>query len=223
MEQVEEPVKHEREYVLAIGCRITPSGSPVAFNSLTQLQQQPFPTPSPFSFSVASTRWSSRSSVHHSNLLLRFLVLIFSFISALTLATPASTKKKHQPSPSFTEYPELIYCFIAASTAFLYTAFQLFKGICDIAHRGILISEMASDYLSFVLDQASAISSNQSLVGYLLVSSTSVAMPIIGQVERGTPLRKGTIVSTSMAFATFLVMAICAVLSGYKLCKRIGW
>ncbi|KAK8658129.1 hypothetical protein V6N13_036341 [Hibiscus sabdariffa] len=214
MEQVEEPVKHEREYVLAIGCRITPSGSPVAFNSLTQLQQQPFPTPSPFSFSVASTRWSSRSSVHHSNLLLRFLVLIFSFISALTLVAPASTKKKHQPSPSFTEYPELIYCFIVASTAFLYTASQLFKGICDIAHRGILISEMASDYLSFVLDQ---------LVGYLLVSSASVAMPIIGQVERGTPLRKGTIVSTSIAFATFLVMAICAILSGYKLCKRIGW
>ncbi|KAE8683834.1 CASP-like protein [Hibiscus syriacus] len=205
MEQIKESVKDEREYVLTIGCRITPADSPVAFNS--QIQQQPFPTPSPFSFSVASTGWSSRSSIHHhSTLLLRFSVLLFSFISALILAAP-STKKKHQPSPSFTEYPELIYYFIVASIAFLYTAFQLFKGVCDIAHRGILISDMASDYL----------------VGYLLISSASVAVPIIGEVERGTPLRKGAVVSTSMAFATFIVMAICAILSGYKLCKRIGW
>ncbi|XP_039046637.1 CASP-like protein 4A4 isoform X2 [Hibiscus syriacus] len=213
MEKIEEAVKDEREFVLAIARRITPADSPVAFNSQIQ-QQQPFPTPSPFSFSVASTGWSSRSSIHHhSTLLLRFSVLLFSFISALILAAP-STKKKHQPSPSFTDYPELIYCFIVASIAFLYTALQLFKGVCDIAHRGILISDMALDYVSFFLDQ---------LVGYLLVSSASVAVPIIGLVERGTPLRKGAVVSTSMAFATFIVMAVCAILSGYKLCKRIGW
>ncbi|XP_039036388.1 CASP-like protein 4A4, partial [Hibiscus syriacus] len=205
--------KKKREYVLAIARRITPADSPVTFNSQAQ-QRQPFPTPSPFSFSVASTGWSSRSSInHHSTLLLRFSVLLFSFISALILAAP-STKKKHQPSLSFTDYPELIYCFIVASIALLYAALQLFKGVCDIAHRGILISDKASDYVSFVLDQ---------LVGYLLVSSASVAVPIIRQVERGTPLRKGAVVSTTMSFATFIVMAICAVLSGYKLCKRIGW
>ncbi|KAH1075103.1 hypothetical protein J1N35_027431 [Gossypium stocksii] len=213
MEQVDEPVKDEREqHVLAIGFRIMPGVSPVA--SISQSQHQPFPTPSPFSFSVASTRWSSRPSIHrHSNLFLRFSVLLFSFISALTLVTP-STNNKHHPSPSFTDYPELIYCFIVAIIALVYTAFQLFKGISDIAHRGILISDLTSDYLSFVLDQ---------LLVYLLVSSASVAVSTIGQVERGTALRKGTIVSTSMAFATFLVMAICAILSGYKLCKRIGW
>ncbi|XVF13181.1 hypothetical protein REPUB_Repub08aG0186000 [Reevesia pubescens] len=184
--------------------------SPVTTNSQTQ---QPFPTPSPFSFSGTSTRWTSRPSIHHSNLFLRFLVLLFSFISALTLASP-STKKKHQRSPSFTEYPELIYCLIVAILAFLYAAFQLFKGICDIAYRGILISDMTSDYLSFALDQ---------LVGYLLISSASVAIPIIRQVGQSTPLWKGTIVSTSMSFATFIVVAICALLSGYKLCKRIVW
>ncbi|MBA0689696.1 hypothetical protein Goari_007413 [Gossypium aridum] len=213
MEQVDEPVKDEREqHVLAFGFRIMPGVSPVA--SISQSQHQPFPTPSPFSFSVASTRWSSRPLIHrHSNLFLRFSVLLFSFISALTLVTP-STNNKHHPSPSFTDYSELIYCFIVAIIALVYTAFQLFKGISDIAHRGILISDLTSDYLSFVLDQ---------LLVYLLVSSASAAVPIIGQVERGTALRKGTIVSTSMAFATFLVMAICAILSGYKLCKRIGW
>ncbi|XWS48954.1 hypothetical protein CRYUN_Cryun13aG0121700 [Craigia yunnanensis] len=156
MEQVKEPVKVEREHVLAFACRTTAGVSPVAAaNSQTQ---HPFPTPSPFSFSGTSTRWSSRPSIDHSILFLRFLVLLFSFISALTLSAP-STKKKDQRSPSFTEYPELIYCFIVAILAFLYTAFQLFKGICDIAHRGILISDKTSDYLSFVLDQASALPS----------------------------------------------------------------
>ncbi|XVF10651.1 hypothetical protein REPUB_Repub07fG0200800 [Reevesia pubescens] len=150
MEQVKEPAKEEREHVLAIACRIMAGVSPMAANSETQ---QPFPTPSPFSFSGTSTRWSSRPST---NLWLRFLVLLFSFISALTLAAP-STKKKDQRSPSFAEYPELIYCFITAILAFLYAAFQLFKGICDIAHKGILMSDKISDYLSFVLDQASAL------------------------------------------------------------------
>ncbi|EOY24656.1 Uncharacterized protein TCM_016201 [Theobroma cacao] len=211
MDQVNEPVKEGREHVLAIACRIMAGVSPVAAaNSQTQ---HPFPTPSPFSFSVTSSRWSSRPSIDHTTLFLRFLLLLFSFISALSLAAP-STKKKDQRSPSFTEYPELIYCFIVAILAFLYAAFQLFKGICDIAHRGILISDKTSDYLSFVLDQ---------LVGYLLISSSSVAIPIIRQVEKSTPVRKGTITSTSMSFATFLVIAICALFSGYKLCKRTVW
>lgn len=71
----------------------------------TSVSRQPFPTPSPFSFSVASTGWSSRPSIHYTNLGLRFLVLLFSFVSAITLAT--SSKTKNQP-PSFTAYPELM-------------------------------------------------------------------------------------------------------------------
>ncbi|XVE57841.1 hypothetical protein DITRI_Ditri04bG0122600 [Diplodiscus trichospermus] len=174
MEQVKEPVKEQREHVLAIACRVMAGVSPVVAansQSQSQQQQQQFPTPSPFSFSGTSTRWSSRPLIQHSHLFLRFLVLIFSFISALTLAAP-SGKKKDQRSHSFTGQPELIYCFIVAILNFLYAAFQLFKGICDIAHRGILISDMTSDYLGFIIDQ---------LVGYLLISSASVAIPIIGQ------------------------------------------
>lgn len=45
------------------------------------------------------------------------------------------------------------YCFIVTILAFVYSAFQLFKGICDIAHKGILISDIISDYTSFILDQ----------------------------------------------------------------------
>lgn len=45
------------------------------------------------------------------------------------------------------------YCFIVDILAFAYSSFQLFKGICDIAHRGILIPDKISDYSSFILDQ----------------------------------------------------------------------
>ncbi|KAH1106260.1 hypothetical protein J1N35_010028 [Gossypium stocksii] len=211
MEPNKEAVKEESEHVMAIACKIMAGVSPVSVaNSHTQ---HPFPTPSPFSFSGTTTRRTYTPSIHHLNLFLRFLQLLFSFVSALTLATPPANSG--QRSPSFTEYPELIYGFTVAILAFLYAAFQLFKGISDIAHRGILISDKTSDYFSFVFDQ---------LMGYLVISSASVAIPIIRQqVGQSTPLWKGTIVSTIMSFATFLVIAISALLSGYKLCKRIVW
>ncbi|KAK9276469.1 hypothetical protein L1049_006002 [Liquidambar formosana] len=185
--------------------------SPTAAYSPAQLQPT---TPSPFSFSVASTRWSSRHSIDISSLLLRFLSLLFSFVSALSLAAPSPSKKKGEESTSFSKHPELMYCFIVTIIAFLYSAFQLFKGVCDIAHRGILISDKLSDYISFILDQ---------LVGYLLISSSSVTVLAIQQIEQTTSLRKPAIVSMSMSFATYLVIALCALFSGYKLCKRIIW
>ncbi|GLU05769.1 hypothetical protein SLE2022_228500 [Rubroshorea leprosula] len=209
MEQVKESAKEERDVIL-IACRAMAGVSPVAVGSQAQ---HPFPTPSPFSFSVASTRSRWRPSIHLSILCLSFLGLLFSFVSALSLAA-ASPGKKGKNSSSFTKYPELLYCFIVALLAFSYSAFQLFKGICDIAHRGMLISDKVSDYLSFILDQ---------VVVYLLISSSSIAISVVPRLEITTALWKGTIISSSMSFATFLVMATCALLSGYKLCKRIIW
>lgn len=217
MEHVKEGVKEERDVIL-IACRGAMAGvSPVSASAASPLaQQHQFPSPSPFSFSVASTRpprLSSRFSVRGLSLSLRFLGLLFSFASALSLAAPTPGKKS-QNSSSFAKYSELLYCFIVAILAFCYSAFQLFKGICDIAHRGILISDMVSDYLSFILDQG---------VGYLLISSSSIAIPVVKQLEKNPALQKGAVVSTSTSFAAFLIMAACAVLSGYKLCTRIIW
>ncbi|XP_050227394.1 CASP-like protein 4A4 [Mercurialis annua] len=186
--------------------------SPSAVSANSQAQR-PFPTPSPFSFSVASTSWSSRLSIHRTSLILRFLALMFSFVSAVSLAAPSSEKKGQLPS-SFAGYSELMYSFVVHILVFLYSAFQLFKGVCDIAHRGILISDMVSDYLSFILDQ---------LVGYLLISSCSVAIMAAQHISRSAPLWKATIVSVSMSFATFLIIVACTLFSGYKLCKRIIW
>ncbi|GJY80850.1 retrotransposon protein, putative, ty1-copia subclass [Tanacetum coccineum] len=185
------------------------------------------PTPSPFSFSVASTRWSSsRPSIHYISLFLRLMTLVFSFGSSLALATTMSNTNKrpnnttmcnkgHNYQQSFQYYPEFVYSIVITSLAFIYSAYQLFKGVSDIAFKAILISDKTSDYTSFILDQ---------LAGYLLVSCSSVtAVTIHRQLESSTSLQKAAIVSVCMSLAALLTIAVCAILSGYKLSKRIMW
>ncbi|KAL8498366.1 hypothetical protein ACS0TY_021621 [Phlomoides rotata] len=160
-------------------------------------------TPSPFAFSVASTRWSSRPPIQTADLCLRLLSLVLSFASALSLVALSPTNlKKHS---------ELLYLFTANILIVVYACYQLFKIICDMAHRGIFISDKMSDYITFILDQ---------FAGYLLISASSVAVPVI---HNGNSFQKATVVSVCMSFASFLVTAATAILSGYKLCKRIMW
>ncbi|KAJ4712982.1 CASP-like protein [Melia azedarach] len=131
------------------------------------------------------------------------------------LALAQQRKVAQQPSSSFTAYPEFLYCFIVNILACVYSFSQLSKGICDIAHRGILISDMTSDYISFILDQ---------LVVYLLISSSSVAIPVIQDIQQtASSIWRAAIISTTMSFLTFLIFVTCTLISGYKLCKRIIW
>ncbi|CBI34730.3 CASP-like protein 4A4 [Vitis vinifera] len=218
-------MKEEKDLVV-IACRLMAGVSPAAaLSPATQPlptaspviqpvstpspSTQLFPTPSPFSFSVATTGWSSRPSVYFSHCFLRSLALLFSFVSALSLTVTAPSSGR----AGFTKYPELTYCLVVTILALTYSAFQLCKGVCDITHKGFLISDRVSDYSSFILDQ---------LVGYLLASSSSVIIPAIQRLEQ-TALWKAGIVSVCMSFAAFLVTAICALFSGYKLCKRVIW
>ncbi|XP_065858211.1 CASP-like protein 4A4 [Euphorbia lathyris] len=194
---------------------VVASSTPMASSA-----QSPYPTPSPFSFSVTSSRWSSRPPIDRTTLVLRSFAFLLSFLSAVLLASSASSNKNHHHQDhlpyNFTRCTKLMYCFVVYILVFVYSAFQLFKGVCDIAHRGILISDHVSDYSTFILDQ---------LTGYFLVSSCSVAIMAIQQNigRRNTSFWNAIVASTSMSFATFLVIATCSVLSGYKLCKRIIW
>lgn len=83
-------IENERRQLAVIDCgsmsgvRVTVS--PVAAYSPAQ---PPLPTPSPFSFSVASTGWSSRPRIQTVGLFLRGLCLVLSFGSALSLVACA--------------------------------------------------------------------------------------------------------------------------------------
>ncbi|XP_031098327.1 CASP-like protein 4A4 [Ipomoea triloba] len=170
------------------------------------------PTPSPYSFSVASTRLATRPPEHLFNLLLRSLAVLLSFVAAISLAAPSSRRGKG--TEIFYYHTELLYSFVVYVLTFFYSAFQLFKGVCDIGYRGILISDKTSDYTSFIFDQ---------LAAYLVISSSSVAAIAIQHMRTNAPLWKASRIAVGMSFPTFVVIAISALLSGYKLCKRIIW
>ncbi|KAF3660873.1 putative CASP-like protein-like isoform X2 [Capsicum annuum] len=203
----------EESNVMVIAQRMLSGASPSSSTPHSPAAQPPLPTPSPYSFSVASTRLRSRPSLYTYDITLRSLALLFSFISALSLAVPSPTRTKRGIS-RLRDNPQLMYCFTVSILAFIYSAFQLFKRVCDIAYGGVLISDRTSDYLSFILDQ---------LAGYLLVSSSSVTIQVIQQMDGHTTLWKAAIIAVCMSFIAYVVLAISALLSGYKLCKRIIW
>ncbi|KAI3801372.1 hypothetical protein L1987_29477 [Smallanthus sonchifolius] len=200
------------------GVLLVPRQPPVAAVSPCAAYSTPvmgIPTPSPFSFSVASTRWSSSRPYNHVfSLVLRAMLMVFSFGSSLALAVTMSNTQ--QEEKGFQDFPELVYSFAVTTCAFIYSAYQLFKGIFDIAFKGIFISDKTSEYTSFILDQ---------FAGYLLVSSSSVTALMINQPQLAgnTSLKKAAVASVCMSVAAFLSTAVCAILSGYKLSKRIMW
>ncbi|KAJ9549955.1 hypothetical protein OSB04_022498 [Centaurea solstitialis] len=181
------------------------------------------PTPSPFSFSVASTRWSSsRPSIRISSLFLRGMVVVFSFASSMALALTMSNKDLHEDDPKlleyqrFQKYPEFVYSIVVTTSVSVYSGYQLYKGVSDIADRGSFISNKTSDHISFVLDQ---------LASYLLLSCSSVTTLAIHHELKGsnTSLKKAAIACVCMSFAAFFIIAVSAIMSGYKLSKRIMW
>ncbi|KAI7744817.1 hypothetical protein M8C21_020957 [Ambrosia artemisiifolia] len=176
------------------------------------------PTPSPFSFSVASTRWSSSRPYNHVfGLVLRALMMAFSFGSSLALAvTMSNNSQLDSNKQGFQHHPELVYSFIITSLAFIYSTYQLFKGIWDIAFNEALITDKTSDYTNFILDQ---------LAGYLLVSCSAVTALMINQqpLSGKTSLKKAATASVCLSVAAFLMTAVSAILSGYKLSKRVMW
>ncbi|KAI3964236.1 hypothetical protein MKX01_026381 [Papaver californicum] len=156
--------------------------------------QEPLPTPSPFTFSVAGSTTlslSSQPAFRYANLFLRFAGLLFFF-----------------------HLCNVLYCFIVSILASIYSAYQLFKGVCDIAYRARFVSDNISDYSSFILDQ---------LVAYLLISSSSILVLIIHRIIPTTSVWKSEVVSASMSCITFVIIAISTLQSGYKLCKRLIW
>ncbi|KAJ4876302.1 CASP-like protein 4A4 [Raphanus sativus] len=213
-------MKEHKDHVVVITYGPSSEGSATA--SPFSHQAPSVPTPSSLAYSVTppASRFSSRRpSVHVTGLVLRFISLVLCFVSALSLAVNVhrpSQRHRSQSSSSFASYPELLYCFGVAVTGLVYTSLQTFKGVCDITHRGVLISESISDYISFILDQ---------VICYLLVSSSSVTIAWIQHANGDAikTLQSNSIVSASMAFSAFFVLALSSLLSGYKLCKRFMW
>ncbi|MFS7934286.1 hypothetical protein Hanom_Chr05g00389761 [Helianthus anomalus] len=63
------------------------------------------------------------------------------------------------------------------------------------------------------------------LAGYLLVSCSAVTAVLINQepLSGNTSLKRAATASVCLSVAAFLTTAVCAILSGYKLSKRVMW
>ncbi|KAL9369308.1 hypothetical protein Peur_040507 [Populus x canadensis] len=66
---------------------------------------------------------------------------------------------------------------------------------------------MYSDYMSFILDI---------VAGYLLISSSWVAIWAIQQIDKTSSIWKAVIISTTVSIVTFLVIVICTLLSASR-------
>ncbi|XP_068638453.1 CASP-like protein 4A4 [Aristolochia californica] len=185
--------------------------SPIFFSP--SQQQRSFPTPSPLANSLTSTVWSSQPVLNISTVVLRIVAFVLSVIAAVSLTAPLPDNKNDGHGYGFSKFSEFRYAVCATLLSSLYSAFQLFKSICDVALRGHVVSDMVYDYVTFILDQ---------LVAYLLISSSSVS---VSATERtmGAKLKAAAVASVCMSFTAFVAMAICSLFSGYKLCKRIIW
>ncbi|XP_072984158.1 CASP-like protein 4A4 [Typha latifolia] len=172
-------------------------------------------TPSPFANSVASTNSrSSRLAILRRSNLLRALAFLLSFASALSLAAPPPhAAEGPQAAFNFQDHPEFRYGLSAVIVTSIYSALQLFKSIWDIAFKGVILPEKISDYITFFLDQ---------VVAYLLISSSSISMLATVKIPPQR-YRAAAIVSIIASLAAFLAIAASAIISGYKLCKRIIW
>ncbi|KAI4372227.1 hypothetical protein MLD38_010483 [Melastoma candidum] len=127
------------------------------------------------------------------SLSLRFSALVLGFVSAVTLTTRSG--KRDGSLSSFTDSSELVYCLIVSIVTFVYSALQLFKGVCDISYGTILIPDRISDYLSFVLDQ---------MLAYLLISSSALGLQAIQQTDSTPSLQRAAIVSVTNVIRSFL-------------------
>ncbi|KAF3780246.1 CASP-like protein 4A4 [Nymphaea thermarum] len=113
----------------------------------------------------------------------------------------------------------LLFCFFAALPLALRWQCSTFRG--SSAYRSLLVSEKISDYTTFMLDQ---------VVAYLLMSSSSTlvanATVATATVANATVMQhcgKLAAASAGMSFFAFFTIAMSALQSGYKLCKRIIW
>ncbi|KAI3944957.1 hypothetical protein MKW92_051054 [Papaver armeniacum] len=116
------------------------------------------------------------------------------------------------------------YCFIVSILASIHSAYQLFKGVCDIAYIYSTFYLRQDIRLLQLHSRSGEGNSNfLQLVAYLLISSSSILILTIHRIMPTTPVWKYAVVSTSMPCITFVIIAISTLQSGYKLCKRLIW
>ncbi|WOL14795.1 CASP-like protein 4B2 [Canna indica] len=160
-----------------------------------------------------ATRLALRNSrtedlIEKSVLLLRASSGLFSLITLIVLAS-----NKHGDWQDFDRYQEYRYLLIIAVLASVYSMAQVLRQVKRSRTGKDLVPVQYSWTVDFAGDQVMA---------YLLISASSAAIPITNHMRETVVniFTDASAASISMAFLAFVALAVCALISGFKVSKQ---
>ncbi|KAE8696599.1 CASP-like protein 4B1 [Hibiscus syriacus] len=154
-----------------------------------------------FSVSSITRRWKREDLLKKGSLIARGFAFFLSLLSFIITAS-----NKHGDWENFDNYEEYRYLLAIAILSALYTGVQAFRHVS----AKLILDQRLSAMLDFVGDQ---------VVSYLLISSVSAAIPMTNLMREGQDdiFTDSSASAISLSFFAFILLAISAMISGYKL------
>nr|CAB3492714.1 unnamed protein product [Digitaria exilis] len=173
-------------------------------------------------------RWKMEGAPARARLVLRALGWLFSL---LALVVMASNQHGHGGSQDFRQYPEYNYCLGIAIVAWLYTTAQVVRDVHRLGSGRDLIGtrktsalvDFAGDQVSSSLRKTGMIVSSVQVVAYFLISAMSAAAPVTDYMRQKADnlFTDSAAAAISMAFFTFVAIALSALVSGYSFSMEV--
>ncbi|KAL2667925.1 hypothetical protein AAZV13_01G097900 [Glycine max] len=150
-------------------------------------------------------RWKRKEMLRRGSLGLRGIALFMSLISLILTAS-----NKHGYWNNFDKFEEYRYMLAVAALSSLYTVVQVFRQVHELFTGKSLMRPKTEGLIDFVGDQ---------VVAYLLISSTSSAIPATDEMREVTTniFTDSAAAGIAFSFFAFCCLALSAVISGYKL------
>ncbi|KAK7382318.1 hypothetical protein VNO80_01169 [Phaseolus coccineus] len=151
-------------------------------------------------------QWKKKDMLIRGSLGLRGIALFFSLISFMLMAS-----NKHGDWKEFDKYQEYRYLLAVAILSSLYSGVQVFRQVRELSTGKNTIQQRTAGLIDFVGDQ---------VVAYLLLSSTSSAIPITDRIRESADnnmFTDSSAAAIAFSFFAFCCLALSAVISGYKL------
>ncbi|KAL2541428.1 CASP-like protein 4B1 [Abeliophyllum distichum] len=150
-------------------------------------------------------RWKREDFLKKGSLGLRGFGLLFSLLAFIIMAS-----NKHGDWKEFDKYEEYRYVLAIAILSSLYTGLQILRQIHELSTGTEMTSRKNLLMVDFFGDQ---------IVAYLLISAASSAVPLTNRMREGADniFTDSSASAISMEFLAFILLALSAMISGYKL------
>ncbi|CAO2823982.1 unnamed protein product [Amaranthus hypochondriacus] len=150
-------------------------------------------------------RWRTLDLLTKGSLALRALGLVFSLLSFIIMAC-----NNHGGWKNFGNYEEYRYLLAIAILSTMYTGLQCFRHVHQLSTGNDFFTLKTSALVDFVGDQ---------VIAYLLLSSSSSAIPITNRMREGGDniFTDSSAAAISMSLLAFVALACSSIIAGYKL------